>query len=80
MAHKIEVYSAGGGIIIAEVDVDHAHYAVVSNEAPEFLSIYNRIGADEPFLPEDMVFSANVDELDDEKKTLHAELVAALDQ
>lgn len=80
MARTIEVYSAGGGIIIAETYIDATHYAVVSNEAPDFLSIYNSLGADEPFLPEDMVYSAKVDELDDEKKALHAELVAALDQ
>lgn len=80
MTHKVEVYSAGGGITIAEVYIDPTHYAVVSTDAPGVLSIYNALDADVPFLPEDMVYSENVAEMDDEKKALHAELLAALNK
>lgn len=80
MAHKIEVYSAGGGITIAETYIDPTHYAVVSTDAPDVLSIYKYNEENFAFLPEDMVFSENVAELDEEKKALHAELLAALNK
>lgn len=74
----IEVYSAGGGIVIAEKEITPTRCAVVSNEAPEVLSVYNLLGAEVPFLPEDMLLSENVANLDAEHQALHAELLKAL--
>ena len=80
MAHTIEVYSAGGGITIAETYIDPTHYAVVSTDAPDVLSIYKYNAENFAFMPEDMVFCENIDALDDEKKALHAELLDALNK
>jgi len=78
MTRTIEVYSAGGGIVLAETHIDPTHCAIVSTDAPDHLSIYNLVGVDVPFLPEDMVLSAKHDELSPELQELHAEMVEAL--
>ncbi len=75
MNKGIEVFNAGGGIIIAAVDINTTQYAVVSTEAPEYLSVYDRVEDEEPYLPEDMVFSMMADALKDDMKALHAEMV-----
>lgn len=70
---KIEAVYTGGGIILAEAELNPEQYAVVSNEAPDYLTIYKK--ADEPYMPEDMVLSAKHDELDPELQELHALMV-----
>ena len=40
MTAKFELFYTGGGITIAEADIDSARYAVVSSEAPDFLTVY----------------------------------------
>lgn len=77
MKTKIEVFNTGGGIVLAEADVNLNQYAVVSTEAPEFLTIYKRTD-DEAYLPEDMVASIKEDEMTDEFKGLYAEMLKAL--
>ena len=57
MANSIEVFYTGGGITLAEVDLDNDHYAVVSSEAPDYLTIYTLDDGEKTYLPEDMVAS-----------------------
>ena len=73
---KVEVYYTGGGITIAEAEVDPKTVAVVTSEAPEFLSLYKK--DHEGYLPENMLASKPMDELDEKLKALHAEMVDKL--
>jgi hypothetical protein len=77
MKAKIEVFNTGGGITLAEAYVNWDRIAVVSTEAPEFLTIYKRT-EDEAYLPEDMVMSIKETEMNDEFKGLYAEMLKAL--
>lgn len=78
MNEKIETFYTGGGITLAEVDVDKNHYAVVSSEAPDFLSVYAYSDGEKTYLPEDMVSSASKEELPPELKKLHGQMLARL--
>ena len=60
---KIETYSMGGGIWLAETYIDEITYAIVSSEAPEYLVIYESYLEDDRYLPEDMIVSKHRDEL-----------------
>lgn len=61
----IEAFYTGGGIWIAEADLDNEHYAAVSSEYPDCFSIYKKVdNEDEKYLPEDMVLSERYDMLD----------------
>ena len=60
---KIETFSMGGGIWLAETYIDEITYAVVSSEAPEYLVIYESYPEDDRYLPEDMIASKHRDEL-----------------
>lgn len=66
-------YNSGGGIWICEMDLGDGTYAVIDSESiicdTECLSIYNY--AEEPFMPEDMFFSENVEDLDRLHKALY---------
>jgi len=66
-AFKAEAYNSGGGIWICEMDLGDGTYAVIDSESivcdVECLSIYRY--AEEPFMPEDMFFSENVENLDE---------------
>lgn len=75
---KIETYYTGGGITIAELDIDNWKYAVVSTEAPDFLTIYKTDNGEKTYLPEDMVTSSKRDDLTPELKDLHDKLLAKL--
>ena len=77
MAHNIEVIYTGGGITIVEANINHKQCAVVSTEAPEFLTIYNRTN-DEPYLPENMVASLKVGEMEDEQRMLYYKMIDLL--
>ena len=77
MKTKIEVFNTGGGITLAEANINQEQYAVVSTEAKEFLTIYKRT-EDEAYLPEDMVMSIKEAEMNDEFKRLYAEMLKAL--
>ena len=74
----IQVFSTGGGVWLAEAEIDEERYAVVSNECPECLSVYRK--ADEPYMPEDMQFSKNEDELDAVYKVLHRNMKQELEK
>ena len=77
MKNQIATFNTGGGITLAEARINLDRYAVVSTEAPEFMTIYKRT-ENEPYLPEDMVASIKEDEMDDEFKGLYAEMLNAL--
>ena len=79
MAHKIEVFYTGGGITLAEAAMNLARYAVVTSEAPEYLTIYNRT-ENEPYLPEDMVMSLMEADMDAEVKNLYTQMLEKLNQ
>ena len=76
MAEKIEVFYTGGGITIAEVDIDATHYAVVSSEAPEFFSIYTNVDGEKNHLH--MVSSNSEEELAPEYKALYEKMLDKL--
>lgn len=78
MANKIEVFYTGGGITLAEVDLENDRYAVVSSEAPEFLSIYTLDDGEKTYLPEDMVVSTPKNEVAPHLKALHAQMIDKL--
>ena len=77
MTNKIDVFSTGGGITLAEADVSSDQYAVVSTEAPEFMSVYKRAD-NEAYLPEDMLMSVTEADMTDELKPLYKEMLKAL--
>lgn len=77
MTHNIEVYSAGGGVTLAEVDITPDTYATVSTDAPEFLTIYKKVD-DEPHMPEDMLLSAEHGDLAPELQELHGAMMKKL--
>jgi hypothetical protein len=74
---KIEVFYTGGGITLAEADLG-AQYAVIGTDYPGFISIYNRVEGEEPYMPEDMVASLSEQEMDAETKALYLEMLEAL--
>lgn len=76
---KIETFYTGGGIWLSQYDAGGGFYAVVSNDYPDCLSIYRKTeDEDELYLPENMVSSKGLDELNDEQREVHAILKAEL--
>lgn len=73
MTHKIEIFNTGGGINLAEAELDGGRYAVVSTEAHDCIAIYNRVD-DEPYMPEDMIGCYTVGDMSEELKALHTEM------
>lgn len=73
-------YNSGGGIWICEMNLGDGTYAVIDSESiicnMECLSIYNE--AEEPFMPEDMFFSENLENLDSLHKALYMHMKEAL--
>lgn len=78
MPEKIEVFYTGGGITIAEADVNTKHYAVVSSEAPEFLTVYAYADEEKTYLPDDMISSYRKEELTPDLLPLYAEMLEKL--
>lgn len=80
MKHKIEVHYTGGGVTLAEAEVSADRYAVVSTEAPEFLTVYKRTDSETPYLPEDMVASLTEQDMNQDTKKLYEEMLGKLKQ
>lgn len=79
MADKIEVFYTGGGITLAEVDLDANHYAVVSSDAPEFLGVYTLDDdGEKTYLPENMVASPHEKEIPPDLKAIYTKMVEKL--
>lgn len=53
----LEVFYTGGGIWLAELDLEDGLYAVVNSEFPNYLSIYKYPDEedDEKYLPDDAI-------------------------
>lgn len=73
----IEAFYTGGGIWIAQAYVDEMSYAVVSSEAPEYLTIYRE--NDEKYLPEDMVLSMKAENMSLEYRVLHDRMLSKIE-
>ena len=68
--NTIEVFNTGGGIWLAEMNLEDKKYAVVSSDAPEYLAVYLYEKAeDDKYYPEDMISDQHKDNLDDYYKT-----------
>lgn len=78
MRTNIEVFYTGGGIYLAEADIDKEHYAVVSTEAPDCLAVYAYDDGEKTYYPEDMTVCANKEDIPPELKDLYAEMAAKL--
>lgn len=74
---KPEVFYTGGGIWLAEMNLQNGTYAAVDSDYKECLSIY-KYTDDEPYMPDDMIFSKGVDQLDSEQMKIYNQLLAAL--
>lgn len=79
MTKKIEVFYTGGGITLAEAELDEKHIAVVSSDAPEFIAVYTHPEDDVSYLPEDMVGSTHKDEMPPHLKALYTEMLDKLE-
>lgn len=77
MTKKIEVFYTGGGITLAEADIDQSHYAVVSSDALEYLTVYAYADS-EKYLPDDMTASTPKEELPPELKVLYSNMLDKL--
>lgn len=78
---KTETFYTGGGIWLSQYDAGDGYYAVVSSDCPDCLGIYRKTeDEDELYLPENMVSSKNLDELNAEQREVHAILKAELVQ
>jgi len=78
---EIETFYTGGGIWLSQYNAGGGYYAVVSSDFPDCLSIYRKTeGTDDLYLPENMVSSKNLDELNPEQKEVHAILKAELEK
>lgn len=76
--HIIEAFYTGGGVWIAQNYLDEygMTYAVVSSEAPEYLTIYR--DNEEKYLPEDMILSVKAENMGIEYKVLHDRMLSKI--
>ena len=76
---KPEVFYTGGGIWLAELDLENGTYAVVDSDYYTALCIYKYPeNEEEQYMPEDMVFSDEVQNLDLEQMKIYNKLYEAL--
>ena len=80
MNQKIKLHYTGGGVTLAEAELNSDRYAVVSSEAPGFLTVYKRTDSEILYLPEDMVDSLTEQEMNAETKKLYKEMLGKLKQ
>lgn len=78
MTSKIETFYTGGGITLVEANLNQKHYAVVSSDAPDFLTIYSYANGETSYLPEDMVESTHKDVLTPELKPIYKKMLESL--
>lgn len=76
---KVDVYYTGGGIWLAEMNLENGTYAVVNSECDTIISIYKYPEeGEEQYMAEDMILSDDVKNLDSNMaviyKQLHEEL------
>lgn len=75
---NIKTHYTGGGITLAEVDINAEQYAVVSTEALECLAIYNKVEGEEPYMPEDMAGCFTEEAMNPVLKAVYHEMVRVL--
>lgn len=76
---KAEAFYTGGGIWIAEKDLGNGTYAAVDSDYDTAICIYNYPeDGEEQYMPEDMVFSDEVQNLDSETMKIYNELMEVL--
>ena len=76
---KVEVFYTGGGIWLAEMNLDNGTYAVVDSDYDTALSIYKYPEeGEEQYMSEDMIFSDEVQNLDKEHMKIYNQLLEAL--
>lgn len=73
---KIETYYTGGGIWITEAELKNNRYAAITNDFVECLTVYE--DAPEKFMPENMVFSKAVNELNTTELALYKKMLEDL--
>jgi hypothetical protein len=78
MENKIETFYTGGGITLAEADIGQNRYAVVSSDAPDFLSVYVYSEGETTYLPEDMISCTPKEEITAELKALFGQMLDKL--
>lgn len=79
MNTNIEIFYTGGGITLAETDLQDNKYAVVSSDSPNYLTIYNRDEDNEKtYLPDDMIVSTPKENLTSNLKPLYMTMVEKL--
>ena len=79
MITNIETFYTGGGITLIETDLKDNTYAVISSDAPQYLTIYNRDENNEKtYLPDDMISSTPNENLTSDLKPLYMEMVEKL--
>lgn len=75
---KIETFYTGGGITLAEAELNGGRYAVVSTEAPDCIAIYNRVEDEEPYASEDMLEVYSTETMPEEIRALYTEMLDRL--
>lgn len=78
-ACKVEVFYTGGGIWLAELDLNNGTYAVVDSDYNTVLCIYQYPeDGEEQYMSEDMIFSDEVQNLNLEQAKIYNKLYEAL--
>lgn len=77
-AEEIEVFYTGGGIWIAENHLNNNTYATIDNDFIGCLTIYKDSNEEEKYTPENMLYSASVEDLDENNKKIYESLLYAL--
>ncbi len=75
MNPNIEIFYTGGGITIVEANLNKNHYAVVSSDAPDFLTVYSYSNGETSYLPKDMVESKHKDYLTPDLKPIYDKML-----
>lgn len=76
---KAEVFYTGGGIWLAEMNLENGTYAVVDSDYDTALCIYKYPEeGEEQYMSEDMIFSNEVQNLDKEHMKIYTQLLEAL--
>lgn len=78
MTSKVEIFYTGGGITIAETDINQKQYAVVTTEAPEYLSVYRMENGEKNHLPDDMIESTPGENLPPNLKAIYTAMLEKL--
>lgn len=75
---NIEVYYTGGGVWIAEKDLQNGTFATVDTDCVDCLTIYKDTTEEERYTNDNMIYSADKNELNEEHKKIYDELLKAI--